>query len=100
MKARIPNENYRHSYLRQKTEIRPLFYKLTPHGATNARSPLVSLIFPSMKDKIRVFEEECKKRNASKGKNRSMMVKPSELDKIIEEESRKKKNLNVTNDYL
>lgn len=104
MKSKIPNENFRHSYLRQKTEIRPLFYKLTPHGATNARSPLISLIFPSMKDKIRVFEEESKKRNSSKGKNRSMMVKPSELDQIIEEESlkKKKKNLNTSavDDYI
>lgn len=102
MKSRVPNENYKHSYIRQKTEIRPLFYKLTPHGATNARSPLVSLLFPSMKDKIRVFEEENKKRNETKG-NQSMIVKPSELDRIIEEESRKKKhkNLNQTvNDYL
>lgn len=102
MKSRVPNENYKHSYIRQKTEIRPLFYKLTPHGATNARSPLVSLLFPSMKDKIRVFEEENKKRNETKG-NRSMIVKPSELDRIIEEESRKKKhkNLNQTvNGYL
>ena len=104
MKSRVPNENYgRQSYLRQKTEIRPLFSNLTPHGARNSRSPLVSLIFPSMKDKIRVFEEECKKRNESKGNNRSMIVKPSELDQIIEEESRKKKkkNMNQTvTDYL
>ncbi|CAI2374604.1 unnamed protein product [Moneuplotes crassus] len=101
MKARVPNESYHHSYIKQKTEIRPLFYKLTPHGATNARSPLISLLFPSMKDKIRVFEEESKKRNEAKG-NRSMIVKPTELDQIIEQESRKKKkNLNQTvTDYL
>jgi protein phosphatase 1 regulatory subunit 36 len=103
MKSRVPNENYRQSYIKHKTEIRPLFYKLTPHGATNSRSPLVSLLFPSMKDKIRVFEEESKKRNESKG-NRSMMVKPAELDKIIEEESKKKKrkglNQSAVRDYL
>ena len=102
MKARVPNKSYRHSYIKQKTEIRPLFYKLTPHGATNARSPLVSLLFPSMKDKIRMFEDESKKRNESKG-NQSMIVKPSELDQIIEEESKKKKqNLNKSSvvDYL
>jgi protein phosphatase 1 regulatory subunit 36 len=104
MKARVPNENYnRQSYLRQKTEIRPLFSNLTPHGARNSRSPLVSLIFPSMKDKIRVFEEENKKRNESKGNNRSMVVKPSELDQIIEEETRKKKKKHLNQsvaDYL
>lgn len=104
MKARVPNEGYRQSYLRQKTEIRPLFCNLTPHGARNSRSPLVSLIFPSMKDKIRVFEDECKKRNTSKSNNRSMIVKPSELDQIIEEESKKKKkkglNASAVHDYL
>lgn len=103
MKARVPNENLnRHIIYSSKNEIRPLFCYLTPHGARNSRSPLVSLLFPSMKDKIRVFEDECKKRNESKGNNRSMIVKPSELDMIIEEESKKKKNkLNQTvNDYL
>lgn len=102
LKAKVPNKSYAHSYIRQKTEIRPLFYKLTPYAATHARSPLVSLIFPSRKDKIRVFEEESKKRNMSKG-NRSMVVKPSELDRVIEEESRKKKkalNNTVIQDYL
>lgn len=103
LKARVPNENYTHSYIKQKTEIRPLFYKLTPYGATNARSPLVSLIFPSMKDKIRVFEEESKKRNTSTG-NKSMIVKPSELDKLIAEEENKKKkkamNTSGVKDYL
>jgi len=41
--------------LRAKTEIRPLFNRLTPHGAVNSRSPLVSMIFPSLKDKFRIF---------------------------------------------
>ena len=48
-------ENYRQSYLRAKTEIRPLFARVTPHGAVSSRSPLVSMIFPSLKDKMKIF---------------------------------------------
>ena len=89
----MPKEHYRQSYLRAKTEIRPLYTILTPHGAVNSRSPLVSLIFPSSKDKIRIFEDECKKRNTSaKTANASMFVKASEMDKIVEEEAKKKGN--------
>lgn len=43
-----------------KSEIRPLYYKLTPHGAVESRSPMVSLIFPSLKDKMRPFKESKK----------------------------------------
>ena len=50
-------ESYRQSYLRAKTEIRPLFTRLTPHGAVQSRSPLVSMIFPSLKDKTKIFQE-------------------------------------------
>ena len=48
-------ESYRQSYLRAKTEIRPLFTRQTPHGAVQSRSPLVSMIFPSLKDKTKIF---------------------------------------------
>ena len=37
-----------------KQEIRPLYHKLTPYNAATCRSPMVSLIFPSTKDKIRM----------------------------------------------
>lgn len=78
---------------KKKTEIRPMYNSsVTPYGAINSRSPLVSLIFPSLKDKIRNFEEECTKRNLSKQKKRSMYVKPKELDRIMEEEATNKLN--------
>ena len=31
-------------------------------SALNSRSPMVSLIFPSLKDKIKMFEDESKKK--------------------------------------
>ena len=55
MRVKVPKERNRQSLLKAKTEIRPLFTRLTPHGATQSRSPLVSLIFPSMKDKMNMF---------------------------------------------
>merc|ERR1712086_1193592 len=58
LRFKVPKENNRQSYLRAKTEIRPLFNRLTPHGAVNSRSPLVSMIFPSLKDKTNIFTDE------------------------------------------
>jgi len=91
-KSKVPREQYRQSYLREKTEIRPLYTRMTPHGAINTRSPLISLLFPSPKDKIRIFEEECKKKAIKD--NRSMIVKPNELSKIFEEENDRRTSLN------
>lgn len=65
LRFKVPKENNRQSYLRAKTEIRPLFNRLTPHGAVNSRSPLVSMIFPSLKDKIKIFQDESSKKDAS-----------------------------------
>jgi hypothetical protein len=64
LKFKVPKESNRQSYLRAKTEIRPLFNRLTPHGAVNSRSPLVSMIFPSLKDKIKIFQEENSKKDS------------------------------------
>jgi hypothetical protein len=58
MRIKVPKEKNRQSYIKSKTEIRPLFSRLTPHGATYSRSPLVSMIFPSLKDKMKIFQEE------------------------------------------
>eukprot|EP00347_Sterkiella_histriomuscorum_P001281 403372640 len=89
MRFRIPKENYRQSYLRAKTEIRPLFTRVTPHGAVASRSPLVSMIFPSLKDKMKIFQEESKKNETQKANN-SMFVKRAELDRIVEEETKRR----------
>ena len=62
LRFKVPKESNRQSYLRAKTEIRPLFNRLTPHGAVNSRSPLVSMIFPSLKDKFRIFQDESGKK--------------------------------------
>lgn len=37
--------------------VRPNYVKLNPYKAINARSPLISMILPSNRDKIRAFEE-------------------------------------------
>jgi hypothetical protein len=36
---------------------RPAFYKITPYKAISSRSPLISMLLPSSKDRIREFEE-------------------------------------------
>ena len=90
---KVPKESNRQSYLRAKTEIRPLFNRLTPHGATNSRSPLVSMIFPSLKDKMKIFQDESSKRetaNKEPGAGQGTFVKRAELEKIVEIETKRK----------
>ena len=47
-----------------------------------------------MKDKIKIFEEEAKKKDHNKP-NSSMFVKRSELDKIVEQETKKRYSKDV-----
>ena len=39
-----------------KGEIRPLFVNLTAHTAFEGRSPLISMLFPTVKDKVTTLE--------------------------------------------
>jgi len=65
----VPKETHRAGLLKAKSEIRPLFCNLSPHGATNSRSPLVSLLFPSRKDKMSLFEESSNRINLTHATN-------------------------------
>ncbi len=55
LRSRVPKESGRVPLNKTKSEIRPLYNRMTPHAAIFSRSPMVSLIFPSVKDKIRIF---------------------------------------------
>ena len=92
---KVPKESNRQSYRTSKTEIRPLFSRLTPHGAVSSRSPLVSMIFPSLKDKTKIFQDELSKKEAAGTRsntsgNTGTYVKRTELEKIVEEETKKR----------
>jgi len=50
---------------------------------------MVSLIFPSLKDKIKMFEEESKKKEQQRAST-SVFVKRRELEKMVETETRKR----------
>ena len=50
---------------------------------------MVSLIFPSLKDKIKMFEEESKKKESQRA-GTSVFVKRRELEKMVENETRKR----------
>jgi hypothetical protein len=66
MRFKVPKETNHMSLMKSKTEIRPLFQRLRPYGAVQSRSPLVSMIFPSMNDKKKVFlDEQVRKDQAS-----------------------------------
>jgi hypothetical protein len=94
LRFRVPKENNRQSYRKSKTEIRPLFSRLTPQGALEARSPLVSMIFPSLGDKKKIFQEEGSKKDISTsntgGNANSTYVKRTELEKIVEMETKRR----------
>lgn len=91
MRFKVPKEANRQSLLKSKTEIRPLFQRMTPYGAVNTRSPLVSMIFPSMNDKCKIFlDEQVKKDQAQGPKSNSTYVKRAELEKIVEQETKRR----------
>ena len=50
---------------------------------------MVSLIFPSLKDKIKMFEDESKKKEQARAAT-SVYVKRRELEKMVETETRKR----------
>jgi len=59
----------------------------------SSRSPLVSMIFPSLKDKIKIFQEESSKKDATStgpGAGNSVYVKRNELEKIVEMETKRR----------
>ena len=63
-KYSVPKVSERQSYRKAKTEIRPLFNRMTALGAQQMRSPLVSMILPSLKTKTDMFMEENSKKEA------------------------------------
>lgn len=63
LRHRIPKEDLKPQFQKAKANIRPMYTRLNPLGATLSRSPMVSLIFPSLKDKTKLFQEESKKKN-------------------------------------
>ena len=77
-----------------KSEIRPLYSRLTPHGAVNSRSPMVSLIFPSLTDKVKTFQDHTKKDGEMRS-HTAAHLKRRELDMIVEQESKRR----APNDY-
>lgn len=74
---------------RTKTEIRLLYNRQTPHGAVFSRSPMVSLIFPSLKDKMNQFHDD-NKRQQDMRSNSSVHIRKNELAMIVEHESKRR----------
>ena len=54
---------------------------------------MVSLIFPSLKDKIKLFQDESKKKENTRAQT-TAYVKRSDLEKIVETETRKRNKNN------
>ena len=68
-----------------------MYNRLNPLGATLSRSPMVSLIFPSLKDKKRMFQDESKKKQQQRATT-AFYVKEKQLEHIVERETLKRKD--------
>ena len=55
LRQKVPKEARKIKVQRNKCEIRPFYSKMSAYSALQSRSPMVSLIFPSLKDKIKLF---------------------------------------------
>ena len=95
LKYSIPQEKFNIHIDGSSSAVRPGYQRLNPHRAIYARSPLISLMFPSAKDKIRMFEEERKKRIEAQSQ---FKMARDEAKEIIRQELRKRapKNLSQT----
>lgn len=97
-RALVPKNSANIPFDRTKSEIRPLFNRLTAHGAVACRSPMVSLIFPSTKDKIRQYHDESSKVRGGVGKSVSTAhIARKELEQIVMTESRMRQPNNYFN---
>ena len=83
-RLKIPKEPFKSNVVSSnpKQDIRPLFVNLTPYSATNGRSPLLSLVFPTVKDKINNMRVEEQKRQKQKSQS-PIFLKTEDLEKII-----------------
>ena len=99
-RQKVPKDWERIKFMRQRSEVRPFYNKLNSWNAIQCRSPMVSLIFPSMNDKRKLFEGSCKKRLSStniQGRaNTSSKYgsRRSELDKIVMHETKNRRLIN------
>mmetsp|Transcript_9425 Transcript_9425/g.18119 ORF Transcript_9425/g.18119 Transcript_9425/m.18119 type:complete len:292 (-) Transcript_9425:1225-2100(-) len=66
--------------------MRPGFVRLSPFKAIEARSPLISLILPSPRDKIRQYEQERKNKILAKASNK---ITQAEAKEILREEMKR-----------
>ena len=94
-RQKVPKDWEKIKFIRQRQEVRPFYNKLNSWSAIKCRSPMVSLIFPSMNDKRKLFEETSKKqfsevaRARTSSKYNSMR---SDLDKIVQNETRRRQS--------
>ena len=87
-RQKVPRDARRMKFQRNKSEIRPFYQKMNTSSALNSRSPMVSLIFPSLKDKIRTFEQESKKKEAQRAAKEEAQKKTQDAKQLKDEKVR------------
>eukprot|EP01016_Furgasonia_blochmanni_P029694 TRINITY_DN3111_c0_g1_i2.p1 TRINITY_DN3111_c0_g1~~TRINITY_DN3111_c0_g1_i2.p1 ORF type:complete len:304 (+),score=28.83 TRINITY_DN3111_c0_g1_i2:341-1252(+) len=61
----MPRENNRFKYMKEKSDLKPNCFRLTPIQAVHARSPLISILLPTAQDRARSLAGERKKKSDS-----------------------------------
>eukprot|EP00357_Protocruzia_adherens_P033523 CAMPEP_0115013612 /NCGR_PEP_ID=MMETSP0216-20121206/25524_1 /TAXON_ID=223996 /ORGANISM="Protocruzia adherens, Strain Boccale" /LENGTH=341 /DNA_ID=CAMNT_0002383069 /DNA_START=99 /DNA_END=1124 /DNA_ORIENTATION=- len=69
--------------------LRPGYNRMSAHAAISARSPLISMLFPSPKDKIREFEQR-RRRMISQRQRQAVSVDKRKVQNALENELRKR----------
>ena len=71
-----------------KGEIRPLFVNLTAHTAAKGRSPLISLMFPTVKDKVTNLENTKVINPTELREMEPQFLANTELESMVKQETR------------
>jgi len=81
-RVKIPKESVGKFYIVESKECRPGWNTLKPHAAISARSPLISMLLPTTKDKINALNEKRRQNQCIKNK----LVDKRQLTELVNEE--------------
>jgi hypothetical protein len=83
-------------------EIRPLFVNFSPYSANMGRSPLVSIMFPTVKDKITTVNRLCEdisSTNPAQSQKSPRFLPALELEKIVKLETKARNFRSISHTY-
>jgi len=89
-RSQLPKYNWNFHYHNQKSDLKPNFLKMKTFEAKNSRSPLMSLVVPSIKFKLNDFEKKRREKISSVPRPRTNLKE--RIPGLIERELNKGNN--------